>query len=198
MPFLNQISEFINDTLKAGSLNKKNLQPAKYYGIATLITRKKNDKAPLETLPAIVEEGVIKNLITPDSKLALQLYHKSISNVYGYEKKSYGDRYDIRSSAEMQLVVIFNSKLTGKTKEVLESVVLFGLPQKLSAALASDLQIIKSLFTPLSSNLDPVSVFKQEYPQADYFLNENLSMFSIKYKTEMTFSQACVDKCLCE
>jgi hypothetical protein len=195
MPFLNQITEFINDALKVGSLNNAKLQPAKYYGIATIVTRKKDGN--LEMLPAIVEAGVIKNFITIDSKIALQLYHKVMGNTYSYEKRSYGDGYDIKSSTEMNMVVLFNSKLTGNAKEVLEPVVLFGLPQKTSAMINADLQIIKCSIVPLSSNMDPVSVFKQEYPQAEYVLNENSSMFCIRYKIEMTFSQACVNKCLC-
>lgn len=196
MPFLDQIANYINDVLKAGELSKAKLQPAKYYGIANVITRKR-DGGTLEQLPAITEAGVIKNLISPDGKMALQIYHKTIGNSYSYEKKSYGDGYDMKSSTDMQLVVIFNSKLTGKVKEILEPVVLFGMPQKLSQGLIADLKIIKCSITPLSSNLDPVSVFKQEYPQAEYFLNEILSMFSIRYRIEMTFSQACLNACLC-
>ncbi|MEO9145082.1 MAG: hypothetical protein ABI237_05945 [Ginsengibacter sp.] len=202
MPFLNQITEFINDVLKAGSLNKAKLQPAKYYGIATSFARKKDTGVSgkpmvIEMLPAILEAGTIKNFITADSKVALQIYHKVISNVYSYEKKSYGDNYDIKCSTDMNMVALFNSKQTGSAKEVLEPVILFGMPQKLSNALIADLKIIKCLITPVSSNMDPLSVFKQEYPQADFILNENTSMFSIRYRIEMTFSQACVDNCLC-
>lgn len=196
MPFLNQITGFINDQLKADALNKSKLQPAKYYGIITVMPRKK-DNGTLEILPAIIEEGSIKNIIYPDSKIALQLYHRVNSNVYSYEKRSYGDQYDIKCATDMQLVVIYSSKLTGKAKEVLEPVVLFGLPQKLSSALIADLKVSKCLITPLSSNMDAISVFKQEYPQSDYFLNETLSMFSIRYKIETTFSQACVNACMC-
>lgn len=195
MPFLNQIATFINDTLKAGSLNSAKLQPAKYNGISTAITRKKGTE--LEILPAIIEDGAIKKIISPDSKIALEVYHKVISNIYSYEKKSYGDSYDIKSVTEMTMVVCYSSKLTGKAKEVLEPVIIFGMPQRLSKALTAELQIGNCLITPLSSNMDPVAVFKQEFPKADYFLNENTSMFSIRYKIEMTLSQACVNGCLC-
>jgi hypothetical protein len=195
MPFLNQIVSFINDTLKA---NLSRLQPAKYYGLSTQIARIKEIKAPLELLPAIVEGGVIKTLLTPDDKLALQLYHKLVSNTYSFEKKSYGDSYDVKSTSEMTLVVTYNSKLTGKAREVLEPVVLFSLPQKISQVLLTDLELIKCLITPISSNMDAVQVFKQEYPQSSFFLNESLSMFSIRYRIEMSFSQACVDACLCD
>ena len=197
MPFLNQITEYINDVLKEGSLKSAKLQPAKYDGIATNISRKKDKAAKLEVIPAIVEGGIIKSLIAPDHKLALHLYHKVISNVYSYNKKSYGDSYDIKCITDMNLVVIFNTKLTGRAQEVLEPVVIFGLPQRLSTALTADLQIGRCVITPLSSNMDAMIVFKTEFPHHELFLNESMSMFSIKYKIEMTFSQACVDACLC-
>lgn len=201
MPFINQVTAFINDELKDGSLNNKKLQPAKFYGLSSVIARAKSgSKNPnkLELLPAIISNDGSMTLITADSKLAIQVYHKLLNNVYSYEKKSYGDSYDIRSVSDINMVVFCNSKLTGKTKEVLEPVVLFGIPQKLSTALSADLKINKCVITPVASNMDALQVFRQEYPQSDYFLNEQLSMFSIRYKIDMTFSQACVDKCLCD
>lgn len=199
MPFLNEITGFINQTLKAGSLNKKVLQPAIYYGLSSVVMRKANatQKTP-EQLPAIVTADGKVNAITPDSKIAIQVYHRLVSNVYGAVKKSYGNSYDLRCSSEVAMVVIVNSKLTGKTKDVLEPVILFGMPQGLSAAMLAELKIISCLITPLSSNMDQTAVFKQEFPQADYFLTTNMSMFSIRYKIDMTFSQACVDHCLCD
>lgn len=201
MPFLNQITKFINDTLEAGSLNNKKLQPAKFYGLSTVAARStKGSKDPnkLELLPSVVTADGKSSLITADSKYAVQLYHKLLTNVYSYEKNSYGDGHYIKSVSELSLVVFSNSKLTGKTKDVLEPVVLFGIPQKLSTALLADLHINNCLITPVASNMDALQVFRQEYPQSEYFLNEQMSMFLIRYKIEMTFSQACVDKCLCD
>jgi hypothetical protein len=199
MPFLNEITQFINDTLKAGSLNNEKLQPAKFFGISSVVARKK-DAAPnsLELLPAIVDAFGKANPITPDSKCAIQIYHKLFSNAYSYVKKSYGDSYDIKCSSDLAMIVFSNSKITGKTKDVLEPVVLFGIPQKLSTALLADLKILNCLITPVSSNMDHVQVFRQEFPNSDYFLNEQVSMFLIRYKIETTFNQACVDHCLCD
>ena len=201
MPFLNEITEFINQSLKAGSLNKAKLQPAKYHGITTVVARKKTatqGKGTLELFPAIVTADGKATPITPDSKCALQVYHKLLTNVYSYEKKSYGDAYDIKSSSELAMVVISNSKMIGKAKDVLEPVVLFGIPQKISIALLAELKINKCLITPLASSMDHVQIFRQEFPQSEYFLNEQMSMFLIRYKIEMTFSQTCVDHCLCD
>lgn len=197
MPFLNEITEFINTTLKAGSLNKEKLQPAKFYGITTVVARKSATQSTPEQLPAIVTAEGKAIPITPDSKCAIQVYHKLNSNTYSYEKKSFGDSYMIKCSSDMAMLVLTNSKITGKTKDVLEPVVLFSMPQKLGTALLADLKINNCLITPLSSNMDHIQVFRQEFPQSSYFLNEQMSIFQIRYKIETIFSQACVDDCLC-
>jgi hypothetical protein len=200
MPFLNQIVGFINDELKTGSLNKEKLQPAKFYGLITIVARSPKGTAQnqIELLPAIVTADGKATPITPDSKQAIQIYHKLQTNVYSKEKNSYGDAYFIKSVSELTMVVFTNSKITGKTKDALEPVVLHGMPQRLSTALMADLKINSCLIIPVSSNMNHIEVFRQEYPQSDYFLNEQMSMFAIRYKIEMSFSQACVEQCLCE
>lgn len=198
MPFLDQITKFINDELKGGSLNKKILQPSCYYGLATVATRSKGaSKKDVEQLPAYIDNGVLK-YITPDSKYALQVYHKLIAKGYSLEKKGYGDGHFIKNTSELAMVVIINSKLTGRTKDALEPIVLFGMPEKLSTALFADLKLESCLISPIASNMDPVSVFRQEFPKADYFLSEQMSMFLIRYKVEMKFSRSCVEQCLCD
>lgn len=195
MPFLDQIVSYVNDQLKAGSLKSSKLQPAIYDCISTVVPRKKADNQ-FELLPAIMQEGKLKKYCTPDAKHAIQLYHKVMSNVYGV-KNGYGDNYDIQCISEVLLVVFYNVKLTGRAKEVLEPVVLFGLPQRLSVGLMSEFQFRKCLISPISSNMDALSVFRQEFPNSDYFLTETISMFSVRYRIESVFSQACMDACLC-
>jgi hypothetical protein len=198
MPFINQITEFINDQLKAGSLNKKILQPAKLFGLTEVVARKTNAaQKELEYLPSKVSpEGKVQ-VITPDSKVAIQIYHKLLTNVYSYEKKSYGNSYDVKSSSELSMVVITNSKIIGKGKDAVEPLLIFGMPQKISNALLSSLQIISCIITPQASNMNHIEVFRQEYPKSEYFLNESMSLFLIRYRIEMKFSQACAEQCLC-
>ena len=200
MPFLNQITKFINDELKAGSLNKKKLQPTNFIGLSTTIARSKKGSAQnaVEILPAVIDESGKVIPITPDEKYSLQVYHKLLTKVYSIDKKGFGDEYLIKCVSELAMVVFTNGKLTGKAKEVLEPVVLFGIPQRLSTALIADLKIKSCLIYPTASNLDHMQVFGQEFPRSEYFLNEQMSMFSIRYKVETVFSQTCIDQCLCE
>jgi len=199
MPFLDQIAGFINDTLKAGSLNKEKLQPAKFYGISTQIFRSQKDKNAnnVEPLPAVVDSGAM-TLITPDDKYSLQVYHKNIANVYSYEKKSYGDSSLITADSDMQMIVITNAKISGKAKEVLEPVFIFGMPQRLSQELITGLKINSCLITPAGSNMDTMQVFRQEYPKSNLFLTNQMSMFLIRYKIKLIFSQECMEECLCD
>lgn len=198
MPFINQIISFIDNELRSGSLNKEKLQPALFHGLSTTVARKKPGSTDLEVMPGIVTANGIGSVITPDDKYAIQIYHKLNGNLYSLEKKSVGDTHFIRSTSDLSMIVITNSKMTGKAKEAIEPVALFGMPQKLSTALLTDLLINSCLITPVASIMDQNALFRQEYPQSKYFLNENVSLFSIKYKIEMTFSQICVDKCLCD
>lgn len=197
MPFFDEITGFINDTLKTGSLKK--LQPAKFYGLSTQIFRSVKDKSVnnVEPLPAIVEGSAI-TAITPDDKYSLQVYHKNIANAYAYEKKSYGDGYLITADCDMQMIVLTNSKIFAKAKEILEPLFIIGIPQRLSEELITSLQINSCLITPAGSTMDAMQVFKQEYPKSNLFLTNQMSMFLIRYKIRLTFSQTCIDTCLCE
>jgi hypothetical protein len=199
MPFIHQIVNFINNELKASSLNKKKLQPIHFYGLSTLEARSPKGTAQnqIELLPAIVNANGKAEFITPDSKYALQLYHKLHSKVYAFEKKSFGNEHYIKCTSEVTMVVFTNSKLTGVSKENIEPLIMLGLPQKLSAAVMASLNVNKCLITPIASNLNQNEVFAQEFSKSAYFLNEQLSMFSTKYKIEMSFSKNCIDTCLC-
>lgn len=199
MPFINQVIQFIDETLKAGSLNNAKLQPVKFHGLSTVVARiKKGTQDTLELLPGVVSAAGIGSVITPESKVPMQVYHKLVSTAYSLEKKGVGDSHYMKSVTDVLMVVFTNSKLTGKAKEALEPVVVFGIPQKLSDALRTELKINNCLISVVSSNMDHVALFRQEYPQSDYFLNEGISMFSVRYRIDMTFSQSCVDHCLCD
>lgn len=199
MPFIKEIVEFINLSLKGGSLNSEKLQPANYIGLTTVMVRQKPGANPNEPeyLPSYLDIHGKLQTVTVNNTLALQVYHKQITNAYQYEKKSYGKGHKVNSTTEISMVVITNSKIIKAQKDEVEQLIVFGLPQKLSAAVTSDLAIMQSKITPLASNMNQVEVFRQEFPNSDYFLNEEVSMFILRYKVELQFSQACMEKCLC-
>lgn len=200
MPFLEQIISFIDAELKKGSLNKKKLLPAKLHGLSTTLIRNSKGSGVVksESFPAAKDASGRMVPIALDSKYSLQVYHNLQGNTYSYEKKSYGNNYDVRCISDMVMVVICNAKISGMAKEAIEPLLIFGLPQRLSPALIAQLKISKCQVIPVSSNMNQEQVFKAEYPKAEKALvSEEHSMFSIRYKIDMTFPAACIDQCLC-
>lgn len=200
MPFLDQITKFINDSLKASSLNNSKLQPAKLYGISSIVARPiKDSKTDLEILPAIIDGNQNVTLLIPDSTTAIQVYHKANNNVYSKQPKptGNGNDYDMQVVTDMQLIVFCNTKLSGFTKENLETTLAFNMPQRLQQAIVSELGIKNCLIMLTSSNTNPQQVFNQEFPKSKYFLTEGLTMFSINYRVTLTYDQICVAKCAC-
>ncbi len=197
MPFTKQVIAYINTVLTSGSLNNAKLQPVHALGIAESILRPGANGGPMQSLPAILLAPNSVSLIAPDDKYGIQFYHRMTSKTYTYEKKSFGDKHVIRSVVDASIIVFSNLKKHGLSKNEVEPAFIFGLPQKLSAALQSELKIDTCIITPVSSNLDHTQVFRQEYPNTEFFLNENMSMFLLKYRIDTKFGQDCVDHCLC-
>lgn len=200
MPFLDQITSFVNDTLKASSLNNSKLQPTQLYGISSIVARPvKPGSTDLEILPAIVKGDTSVTLLTPDSKTAFQMYHKANNNTYSKQTKpsGFGDDYDLQVVTELQLIIFCNTKLSGFTKENLETILVFNMPQRLPAATISELGIKNCQILVVSSNTNPQQIFNQEFPKSKYFLTEGITMFSINYRVTLTYDQSCVAKCAC-
>lgn len=197
MPFTDSIVAFINDSLKGGSLNGKRFEPGKYDGLATTLARKK-PQGPIEFLPAVMDKGGNYSFVEPNDKYPISLYHKVVSNTYSYDKvKSFGDEYQMKCIADMYMVVFFDTRKTGLLPELMETKVMFGVPQKLSQALQTQLKFRSCLITPYASNMDKISVFKQEYPGTEYFLKPVHQLFLIRYRIESTFDKNCIDVSLC-
>lgn len=197
MPFVNQITKFINDELLAGSLNKAFLQPAKIIGVSTVVVRTKSGGLikQQEQLPGIVDTSGKIDVIAPESKYAIQLYHKFQSIAYGNDKKGYGDETIITCSNEFLLIALLNLKLTGKNAAEIEPLLTFGLPSKISRELLDELGIISCQITPVSTSLDTQSIFRQEYPQNHFSLPPQMEMMQVRYRVNMKFNRSCVDLC---
>lgn len=195
MPFIESIVSYINSSLKERSFNDKRFQPSLFFGCTTVLARKKGEA--LEVLPAVLNESGEYTMIEPRDHLALSVYHKTISNGYGYVKKSHGDQYEYRCTTEMAMVIINNSKRTGVTAEKLEPLFVYGMPQRLSKSAIDQFKFSNCLITPLASDMDVIRVFKGEYPQSIFFLKPFQQLFLLRYRIETTFDKSCIDECLC-
>lgn len=201
MPFIEKIVDAINTSLKESSLNDKRFQPGKYVGCTTLLARINGNQ--LETLPAICDDNGEYKTVEPNDKFNIIIYHKTISNVYAKvvnnpQVRSYGDDYALKCTSEMQLTVIADSRKVKMLAEQLEPLIIYGIPQHLSKQMMIDLGFRSCVITPISSTLEKINVFRQEYPNTQYFLKPFHQLFSIRYRVETGFDKNCVEKCLCD
>lgn len=195
MPFTETIVKFINDCLKAGSLKDKKFQPGSYNCLASVVARKKDDGS-LELLPAIADADGNYQPVQPDDRFNLIIYHKTISNAYSYVKNdSYGDGYLIKSTTENNLIAWIDSRKTFVAKDQFETLIIAGFPQIITKEMKMQLMIQSCIITPISSNMDILSVFRAEYQNCDFFLKPYHGLFAVRYRIEITFNQACLDTC---
>jgi hypothetical protein len=197
MPFIENIVDYINATLKAGSLKDKRFQTGKFLGLTTIVAKRKADKS-LAIYPGIVNTQGEFTTVEPNDKFPIVVYHKVLSSGYGYEKdNSYGNTSLIKSQTEMSMIVWGDSNKLKLSASRLEAVFLTGFPQRLSEQARKDLGLRMCLFTPLSSDMDQLRVFRGEYQNVDYFLKPQHSFFQIRYRVDMSFDQGCLDACGC-
>jgi hypothetical protein len=174
----------------------KGFNPGQYLGLTSLLGRKK-DNGNIEVLPAYLDAEGNYRLVEDFDLNNILIYHRIISTAYGVRKKgSYGDGYVQSSVSEMIMVVISNMEKTRLRAESLESMVIFGMPDSTSPQTTNDLQL-NSLITPKASVMDKILVFKQEYPNTDFFLKPHHQMFLIRYSIDQSFDKRCIDACLC-
>jgi hypothetical protein len=200
MPFIEKIVDYINTSLKDSSLNDKRFQPGKYVGCTTLLVRKNGDQ--LETVPATSDENGEYKTVEPNDKFNIIIYHRTISNVYAKvinnaQARSFGDDYALKCTSEMQLAVIADSRKVKMLAEQLEPMIIYGIPQRLPSEMLIDLGLRSCIITPTASVMDKINVFRQEYPNTQYFLKPFHQLFLVRYRVETGFDKNCVEKCLC-
>lgn len=200
MPFIEKIVDYINTSLKASSLNDKRFQPGKYVGCTTLLPRPKG--TGLEVLPASCDANGEYKMVEPDDRYPIIIYHRTISNMYSKvvntpQVKSFGDEYALKCLTEMNLTVIADSRKVNMLAEQLEPIIIYGIPMHLSRDMMIDLGLRSCVITPVSSLLDKINVFKQEYPSTAYFLKPFHQLFSIRYRVETGFDKNCIERCNC-
>lgn len=193
MPFIASIVSYINDALKA---NCSLLTGGNFYGISSVVARKKDKASPLEQFPAVLVNHTQYQTVEPNDKEALIIYHKLLSTTYSRDKvQGYGDSYLYKCTTDMMMIVWGDSKKLGIDEE-LEAVIMYSMPDLLSPSALQQLSFRRCLITTASSNMDRLQVFRQEYPQTPFFLKPNHQFFSIRYRIEAAYDKGCMDLCV--
>src|ERR1044071_5924268 len=141
--FTGKIVAYINSTLQS-SLAFKQFQPQKFYGVSTILPRKKAKNKQLERLPAIVDAKGEAVIIDLDDKYHMIIYHKNLANGHQLDtQKSYGDSVDLLDATDMAMIVFAQRDKIRMDAELLEAFIRQALPLTISSHLNNELRLKK-------------------------------------------------------
>lgn len=189
MAYLTSIVENINAQLK----NKLLVFPtAEFLGIAYPIARQ-SDK-PNVFVPALINSSGECSILDITDLVPLRAYHKISTSTYSQVKtQSYGDSYDLfQHSYEVDLIVQGRRNNLQTTPDELEAAIASNIPSKVTLLGAEYVNIVT-----VSANHNSRSLFSQEYPGLDYFINPEYIFFSIRYRVELRYQKGCLSLCQC-
>lgn len=182
MSFLEKIVCLINERFETLSYARKMV-----YGISMPVKRTK--ESGFDVVPMILDNEW--KYVGVDDNQDLIIYHK----IYGdtesiVPNSSYGDVRGLTRCVNDMSVVVFGNKLL---------LTPYALKQKISEYLLTT--VTKTTLTELglnsvninatSSNMDPQSVWSNEYKNVDYPLDENNILFELRYRIETVYKKEC-------
>lgn len=187
---IESIVHAINETLQRevfAGVSKLNL-----FGISSLVHKKVNGK--LTTLPAI-QEGSDFVYPSPDDGSTLIAYHVIGPRTYeNSPKRGYGDQRYIKDTAEMQMIVYANLRVLAKSAVQVQELIAAAMPQSLRSG-SGDANVSAQVVLR-GAELDALKVFRQQYPNSDFFLSPEDGFFSLRYRITAEYDQRCLKCCL--
>ena len=188
MPFLKEIINKVNNSLKANAINDKRFATARIEGIARSIGRLVDNK--VEVFPVVLTDNFEFKDVSIDDTYPLIIYHKILSNTY--QQKDNDRNYICKTDVKM--VVYGKVGKLNLTSEQLEAVIAMNFP----TIIDKDGTGVDSIFIRLSSSeMDGQKVFNEEYSNIEYRLSENDILLSFRYSIETNFRKGCFNICEC-
>jgi hypothetical protein len=189
MPFLKEIINKVNQSLKTNAINDIRFASGRIENIARSIGRY-NSENQLQVFPVVLTDSFDFKDISIDDTFPLIVYHKILSNSYTQQTS---DR-NYQSKTDVKMVVYGKVGRINLTPEQLEAVFSMNFPTILDK---SGTNLDSIYIRLLSSEMDGQKVFNEEYSNIDYRLSENDILISFRYSIESAFRKGCFNICDC-
>lgn len=197
MPFLKQQIELVVNHLKTGALKDTRFQSGRFEAIAVPVTYV--DEGKQITIPAVMDSNYEAQAISVDDTYPIIIYHKVNGKTYAPDTNNYGNGMSAMvERVDVSMVVYGKYAKLKLTLEQLEALIIAGFPSEINKSLLAAYKLDKLTIQPISSELNPASVFQREYQGVDWFLAPEDILFSIRYTIESRFRKGCFTICDCE
>jgi hypothetical protein len=193
MPYTDKIVDHINDTLKAGTLNRRAFQTGVYYGLAKIVNTVDRDGNKSVTPFIYTSNGKKEIDPTIDDTFPFQIYHRCLNMSYKPGKNNFGDgNSSVVETSNMIAVVYGDPERLKLTQEDVAFLIVNGMPTNLTSTDAGNSNLGLITITVQAVNNNSQQVFTVEYGSGDYILKPQSIYFAINYQIETESDRGCL------
>lgn len=193
MPFLNQITGYLNSRLSTTVFKGIQFQPGQYSTIA--ITVPSTSKESAGTEPILADDMDNNQSLAYDDRMAVQVYHKIASASHVPARRQYGASNDnMISDYRMLMIVAANRRMIRMSPEDLETYFIKGLASKIPNSEIQPLNLTRVTVMHTGTDFNTIAVWRDEYAR-EYDLPPNQILFRINYTIQMAYKKSCLEEC---
>ncbi|HQU40709.1 MAG TPA: hypothetical protein PLI89_12640 [Chitinophagales bacterium] len=190
MQYLKQLVSHYNLAIQA-TLDDPRFEGSSFHGLVNYVEREGL------VVPVLTDNYDVNQYVGVDDTQPIIIYHAAGNIAYAdVPARSFGDEIVKRETDSMRAIVYANRAKVRMTPEEVEAAIISSFPI-ISKADRIEYKLKTVIFRPVSSNLNPRSVWAQEYPGQDFALPPNGILISINYAIESTYNISCFSLCDC-
>lgn len=194
MPFIDPITQKINDNMKASTLADKRFQKGAFYRVANLVPRdEESGNVTIPTIIADIDNNEIE--ISFDDRYPFSIYHRVVSLQYEKVEQPEGDIQLKRETANMRAVVYGDRNILMLSQEQLVSGVEGGFLEGLTDAQKQEWNLSTADIVTGNVNLNSQNVYAEELGNVKYALKPNHILFSLDYTIVTEYKASCLNIC---
>jgi hypothetical protein len=193
MPNLNTIATNINSALETGAFATNLFKPAVFYGIAEQV--KTDDEKGEYFQPAYFDNDGEGTSVMFDDTNAIMGYHRIERISYKADPEGYGANITMEENADMRFIFFGQrNKIKARPENVLAVIEMYFI-KEIAAADLPALSLLDCTIEMGDANMDPYSVWDQEFKGVEFGLSPETMLFSIPYRIVSTFNKTCFSLC---
>ena len=196
MPFLNEQVEIINKAIRSRGLSDARFQSGDFNALADQIVENRKSNGD-KRYPVVYRKSKPFN-IGLDDKFPIIIYHRQRNSRFLEPDNGFGSGKNVyKEQTDMHLVVFGSRKKLELRPEELSALITLSMPTQVSKTELADMNIDTMLVSLSNTNMDSLSVFREEYSGIDYKVSPDHVLFKIIYTITTQYRKDCLNLCDC-
>jgi hypothetical protein len=196
MPFLKEIVDYVNATLKAGTLSSSDFK-IQQFGIAQLVPVVDENQRSLPLLVSNYGDGTFVGI---DPRFTMTTYHRCITKSYQSINTDlqFGDgNTQMTETNTMRMIVYADRSELKRTPEQIADIIVNGMPTILpNTFLTGKTGLSQVIILPVTVEMSSTTVWGNEFIGYDYGVSPQTCLISIEYTAIVNYDSTCIESCI--